>query len=161
MKRSLLYLVFCLLSVGSRASAADSATVYLFLSERCPICKSLVPELKKLYADFQPKGVRFIGLFPNTTISNTTTIKQFAEKYRIPFTLCLDESQTYVRRFSATVTPQAFFTDADGTVLYSGLIDNGFERVGRKRQVITAHYLRDAIESRLAGKPVPVAQTDP
>lgn len=44
---------------------------------------------------------------------------------------------------------------------YAGKIDNGFENIGKKRQVVTEHYLRDALESILLQKEIEIKETQP
>lgn len=131
------------------------------MSETCPICQSATLELKNLYAQYHSKGVDFIGVFPNETISNDASIAKFGKKYNLEFPLKLDQGQQWVKQFSATVTPQVFVTNEAQEVLYSGRMDNGFERVGKKRQVITEFYLKNALEDLLAKRMVAVKETAP
>ena len=133
----------------------DSITVYIFLSETCPICQSQTLELRNLYKDYAAKGIEFIGLFPNITLSNEATIHKFSRKYNIDFELRLDNAQKMKNQLSATHTPQVFvLRNVTGKVLYSGRIDNGFEGIGRRRQVTTEHYLKSALENIVQKIPV-------
>lgn len=145
---------------GFRASASV-ATVYLFMSETCPICQSATLNLRNLYEEYHAKGVDFVAVFPNVTVSNAGSIEKFAKKYHLDFSMRLDDNQQLTRRFSATVTPQVFVVNAADQVLYEGKIDNGFERVGKRRQVTTEHYLKNALDECLSGKPITVRHTEP
>lgn len=138
----------------------DSVTVYIFLTEACPICKSVTIELKKLEADYRSKGIRFVGVFPNLDRSNDTTIAKFAKAYKLPFELKLDQDHQLTKQFSATITPEVFVTrNRDWKVLYSGRINNGFESVGKRRQVITEHYLQTALDNLVQQQPINPAKT--
>ncbi|MFN8277260.1 MAG: redoxin family protein [Chitinophagales bacterium] len=148
---ALAFLIFSGKSAPCGTPARETApiTVYIFLSETCPICQSETIELKALYREFSPKGVRFVGLFPNETASDAASVRRFGKKYDLPFTLHIDSAQTMTQQLGATITPQVFVTNATGTVVYQGKIDNGFERIGRRRSVVTAHYLQSALQQLL------------
>ncbi|MCX6198087.1 MAG: redoxin domain-containing protein [Bacteroidetes bacterium] len=160
MKKTILlfFLLFGLFSVR----ASDSISVYIFLSETCPICKSQTLTLRQLYSEYSAKGVSFIGLFPNQEYSTNESIQQFGKKYKLDFELKRDEGQKMVKNFSATTNPQIFVVrKSTQQILYKGKMDNGFENIGKKRQVITEHYLRDALESILQKKEIVVKETQP
>lgn len=156
--------LFCLLLKFSYSCEAqsDSLTVYVFLSESCPICKNQTLTLKELYANYKDKGVSFIGIFPNRELSTPETIKKFAKKYKIPFELKKDENQLLTKQLSASITPEVFLVrTSTREILYSGKTDNSFERVGKRRQVVTAFYLRDALENILKNEKIKVPNTQP
>jgi thiol-disulfide isomerase/thioredoxin len=143
-----------------QARAGDSITVYIFLSETCPICQNQTLTLRQLNDEYSGKGITFQGVFPNLEFSTDESIRKFARKYKINFNLKRDEKQQLTNQLSATVTPQIYVVrNATQQVLYKGKTDNGFEGIGKKRQVITAHYLRDALQSILDNKPVAVNET--
>lgn len=155
---SILFLLFALVT----ARAADSVSVYIFLSESCPICKSQTLTLRQLHQQYSTKGISFTGLFPNQEYSTNESIRQFGKKYQLKFELKKDEGQKMVKQFSATTNPQIFVVqNATQKILYQGKLDNGFENIGKKREVITEHYLRDALESILQKKEVAIKQTQP
>jgi peroxiredoxin len=139
----------------------DSITVYVFLSETCPICQRVTLDLRTLDADYTDKGIRFTGIFPNTAVSTGESVSGFAEKYDLPFQMEIDESQELMQEFKATITPEVFVVrNSDRQVLYSGRIDNRYARVGKRRQVVTSHDLRDALDHILNGKEPDPAKTE-
>ena len=122
--------------------------VYVFLSESCPICQNITKELKDLHKEFAEKEFDFIGIMPNLSISNVESIKKFKNKYDLPFNLKLDREHSLTKELSATITPEVFvIRKSDNKILYSGKIDNSYERVGKRRTVVTEHYLKDALKS--------------
>lgn len=162
LNKGIAVLVLLLLFYFHKTSAQnkDSITVYVFLFESCPICQSLTIELKNLYTEFSSKGIEFIGIFPNTTISTEASIKKFKQKYNIPFTLKIDDEQKLTKQFSATITPQVFVVrKSDNKILYSGKVDNSYERIGKRRTVVNEHYLRTGLESILKGETPNPSQT--
>lgn len=143
-----LLLLFSFKKLPTQPSAQYAA--YIFLSENCPICQSETIELKNLNEQFAAKGVEFVGVFPNTSISTEASIKKFKQKFSIPFMLKIDAGQELTKQFSATITPQVFVVrKSDNKVLYSGKIDNSYERIGKRRTVVTEHYLQMALQSIL------------
>lgn len=142
--------------------AGDSISVYIFFSETCPICQNQTLTLRQLYDGYSGKGISFVGIFPNQDLSTTESIKKFGRKYKLDFDLRKDEQQQLTNRLAATVTPQVFvLNNITQQVLYKGKVDNSFESIGKKRQVITGHYLRDALQSILDQRDIAVKETPP
>lgn len=142
--------------------AGDSITVYVFLSETCPICQSQTLALRQLYDEYAGKGIAFQGVFPNMELSTDESIRKFARKYKLDFSLKRDGQQQLTNQLQATITPQVFVLNNNTQqVLYRGKVDNSYEGIGKRRQVITAHYLRDALQAALENKEPPVKETTP
>lgn len=127
-------------------------TVYVFMAQRCNICKYYTPALKELHADFSGEGVHFEGVFPNAH-STPEEIAAFDAEFDIPFPLHPDQ-EGLTARYGATVTPEVVLIDAQGTVLYQGRIDNSYVRVGKRRTRTTSSELKDALKAVTSGKPV-------
>jgi peroxiredoxin len=152
-----------LLTLGSTLNFAqtDSLKVIVFLSETCPICKSTTPELRKLHDEFASKGVEFMGVFPSQTATNTSTRKAFAEKYNLPFLLTDDPLQALTNQLSAQITPEVFVINKkNNQLIYRGLIDNSYIRVGKRRSVTTEFHLRKALEQFFAGHVEQIKSTE-
>lgn len=128
----------------SQNKIVNRATVYIFLSEVCPICQSYTLPLKKLHETYKDKGIRFVGLFPNDGVSKKD-INVFRKTYDIPFDLELDEGGVLAKKFHATITPEVFVEGKPGVILYSGRIDDSFYAIGKRRNSITTHELEDAL----------------
>lgn len=143
-----------------QGKAGDSISVYVFLSETCPICQNQTLTLRQLYDEYAGKGISFVGLFPNQDLSSRESIQKFGRKYKIDFELRKDEQQKLTTQLAATVTPEVFVVNnATQKVLYRGKVDNSFEGIGKKRQVITKHYLHDALKNILEQKEVVLKET--
>jgi thiol-disulfide isomerase/thioredoxin len=144
--------LFFVFSFNSSIAQMDSLKVIIFLSETCPICKNTTPELRKLYEDFSSKGVEFIGVFPSQNASNENTRNAFAEKYKLPFLLTGDSLHALTNQLSARITPEVFVINKkNNQLMYRGLVDNSYIRVGKRRSLTTEFYLRNAIEQSLIG----------
>ena len=142
--------------------AGDSITVYVFLSETCPICQSQTLTLRQLYDEYAGKGITFMGVFPNAELSTDESIRKFGRKYKLDFSLKRDEQQQLTNKLQATITPQVFvLNNRTQQVLYRGKVDNSYEGIGKRRQVITEHYLKNALQATLENKEPPVKETAP
>jgi hypothetical protein len=71
----------------------------------------------------------------------------------------IDSARKIANRARATVTPEAVLIDNQGQVRYRGRIDNFYADLGKPRQQVTAHDLRDALDAVLAGRRVPNPET--
>ncbi len=155
------FFLFLGLLLGNNA-LSKSLTVYLFLSETCPICQSVSLELKKLCKQFASDNIRFVGIFPDQINSNPGSRKAFASKYGIDFELQADSAFTLTNRFKATITPEVVVWDNENeSIVYRGKVDNSFASVGKRRTVVTEYYLRAAILHWEAGRRDLIVDTDP
>jgi peroxiredoxin len=149
MRRAIVGLFTFMTLVMAQANASaqrDSLTVYVFLSETCPICQSVSTSLRETAQHFQNQGVGFIGVFPSM-LSTSKTRQQFGKKYKLPFPLVADSALQLTQQFDASVTPEVVVVKhKTKEVMYRGLIDNSFEAVGRRRRVVTQHYLKNSLE---------------
>lgn len=125
-----------------------NGAVVVFLSAQCPVVRSYVARINQLAADYQAKGINFIGINSNAT-EDLNWVKSNMAEYGYKFPLLIDKGNVYADKLGATVTPEAFYIDSKGTLLYHGAIDN--DRSGKN---ITETYLKAAFEASLAGKKV-------
>ena len=123
-------------------------TVLIFIATRCPVSNGYNARMEKLAGDYAARGVRVVGINANST-EHAEEVKQHAAEKGLTFTILKDKGNVIADRFDAQVTPEAYLLDAAGKLVYHGPIDNS-----RNPETVTANYLRDAIESVLAGKPV-------
>ena len=152
MKRRFLLSILTCISLTTVAQT-DSLMVYVFLSETCPICKSTTPELQSLYRDYSSKGISFTGVFPNKSVSSIETREAFASKYKLKFPLIGDPEHAITNRLNAQITPEVFVVRVkNNELIYRGLIDNSYIRVGKRRSITTAFYLRNALEQYISGQ---------
>ncbi len=160
MKILLLIFVFAMTqtAVSQIRPADQKGTVFIFLSETCPICQSYTLPLKELYSIYKNKGIRFIGVFPNYYVTQKD-IEEFRKTYKIPFELQLDKDTVLTKKFNAGITPEVFVENDKGQLVYSGRIDDSFYAIGKRRKVVTTHELADAIAELVSGKTIRVPKT--
>ena len=136
------------------------AAVILFMFPDCPIATKSSAQLRQLIADFRPQGVEFYAVFPNKYI-HVDSILSYEREFQVHMAFLLDRDLHLTRYLGARVVPHAFVVTPDARVHYSGQIDNMFYALSRRRQVITEHYLRDALTAVLAGQPVKKTFSEP
>ncbi|MEN9611030.1 MAG: hypothetical protein RLZZ628_1844 [Bacteroidota bacterium] len=124
------------------------------------MCQGYAPVLNQLSLDFAAQGVAFIGVFPNYYATDSA-IAVFRKDYEVLFELQRDSGFVLTNRFGATITPQVVLEAVTGQVLYSGQIDNAYFRAGKRRGTTSDFYLRNAIQSVLNSKQVPLNRTQP
>lgn len=124
-----------------------NGAVIVFLSAQCPVVKGYNERISQIAADYQAKGINFIGINSNATESLDWVKSNAAENYKFP--VLKDEGNVIADKLGATVTPEAYYFDAKNVLVYHGAIDND-----RSGKAITDNYLRVAFDSTLSGKAV-------
>ncbi|MFN8358901.1 MAG: redoxin domain-containing protein [Candidatus Kapaibacterium sp.] len=137
----------------------NTATVFVFLSESCPICQKYTPTLRALWAEYAQNNIGFYGVFPESSL-DIDSVESFQRTYRLPFPLLFDTAQKLTTLLGARITPEVVVLSSEYEVLYQGRIDDLFPVIGRKRYKATTHELRDALMAILAGKVVQVKKTE-
>lgn len=125
-----------------------NGAVVMFLSAQCPVVKGYIARINSIAAAYKEKGINFIGINSNATESlewvSSDAMQNFAS-----FPMLIDKGNKLADKFGATVTPEAYYVDANNTLLYHGAIDN--DRSGKN---ITEEYLKTAFDASLAGRKI-------
>ena len=137
---------------------ALAITVLIFVSTDCPVSNRYAPEIRRLYDQFTPRGVRFRLVYPNP-MDDESAISKHRLAFGYPSIAERDPDHSLVKTAGATITPEAVIVDARGRVVYRGRIDDRFVELSRERPAPTQHDLRNALTAVLAGKPVTPSQT--
>ena len=74
-------------------------------------------------------------------------------------TAAIDRNRAVAKHAKVSVTPSVAVVDRKGAVRYRGRIDNAYADLGKPRQHVTSHDLRDALDAIVAGRPVPKPET--
>lgn len=134
-------------------SGAGKAELFVFLAPECPLSRNYTLTLNKLYDKYAGK-IQFAGIVPGSSYG-ATEVRKFVAEYAIRFPVYLDPEKSLVSLLGAGITPEAFLINGEN-LLYSGAIDNWAVSLGKQRQVVTEHYLEDAIQHYLQGQPLTV-----
>jgi peroxiredoxin len=150
---------------GKRHSLASftgaKALIVVFSCNHCPYVTGSEERMKRLYADFAPRGLAMIAINSNETDNHPTDsfehMVQRAKDQGFRFPYVCDESQDVAKAYGALRTPHFYLFDATCKLRYTGRLDDNPRSPGQE----TTHELRDAVEAVLAGKTVPVPLTNP
>lgn len=135
------------------------ALVVMFICNHCPFVKHIAGELVKLFEDYSPKGVRFVGISSNDVATHPDDspekmqIEAQLQGYR--FAYLYDETQAVAKAYHAACTPDIFVFDGSQHLVYRGQIDDS--RPGNGKPV-TGADLRGALDAVLASLPVSAKQ---
>lgn len=119
-------------------------SLFIFLSPECPLCQNYTRVLNKLEHQYGER-VKFYGIIPGKSYS-TDTIKAFAKKYKVFYSILVDGSSRLSRYLQATITPEVILLNEKNELVYKGAIDNWIKDLGKMRVRVTENYLQDAIE---------------
>lgn len=137
---------------------ANQSTILVMLSPECPLCQNYAATIAKLKLKY-PK-IHFYGIVPGKSY-RISEVAEFVSKYKINFPVLIDKNKQLTQYIQATTTPEALVIDRMGAVPYRGLIDNWAVSLGQKRQVITEHYLEEALADLNANKINSYKETKP
>jgi len=132
----------------------------------CPFCNNQYKTgaMQDLEKDMASKGVVWLivnSVNPNNASHRTPDqAKQEIADKKIVATAWIDDSSGAVGHlYGMKTTPDMYVIDKNGVLVYQGAIDN---KPDPQHDPHTArNYVREAVDSLLAGKPVPMAETKP
>lgn len=136
-----------------------NALLVMFICAHCPYVKHVNTGLAALGRDYEGKPIRIVAISSNDAATHPADspagLKAQAEEFGFVFPYLYDESQAVARAYKAACTPDFFLFDSDMKLVYRGQFDAS--RPGNGTPV-TGQDLRAAIDTVLAGKPVPTEQ---
>jgi thiol-disulfide isomerase/thioredoxin len=134
------------------------AYVLVFTNTSCPVAQRYLPVLQAMEKEYRGKDVQFVAVnsAEEDTLIATAT---HAVKFEVEFPVVKDFDAAVARAVGVTRTPEAVVLDSEKRLVYRGRIDDQFRLRGVRKDA-TAHELKDAIESVLAGKPVKTPETE-
>ena len=112
---------FQLASIGgasiSLADLRGQPAVLVFWTAWCPVCKEEAPQFNQLAAQYEPRGVRVLGINIQDSLARTESgIKDFGIRYAV----VRDADAAVARLYKVTGTPTIVILDRQGTVRYFG-----------------------------------------
>ena len=139
---------------------AGVANVLLFVATDCPVSNSYAPEIQRICDAYASSGIRCSLIYEEAGVT-ARAVRRHLDDYRYRgITAAIDADGTLASRVHASITPEAVVVDRRGAIRYRGRIDNFYAALGRPRQSVTAHDLRDALGAIAAGRPVTAPETE-
>lgn len=150
----------------SKLSAPDTEKlllqggVFVFYDPACPICLEYFPTIQKLAAKDGDLGPFYLVM----RSADEDAAARFAKEYlegqaaQSSIKLLVDSDGSLRKALAATTTPQAFLV-REGKTLYSGRIDNRYESIGNRRNVVTSNDLADVLDELRKGGNIEAKKT--
>ena len=150
---------FTLPDTGDSERSLETPAVVVFTCNHCPYALAWHERIVAAARDYP--DVRFYAINPNNAETHPgdsfgAMKSRVAEEGDWPMPYLRDESQEVARAYGAKTTPDVFVVDAEGVVRYRGAPDADHEDPSLK-----AGWLREALDSVLAGEDVARPETDP
>lgn len=137
----------------------EKGTLVIFSCNHCPWVKAWEDRLVAIGNAYSARGVGVIAINSNDPKAypedGLTQMQERARAKNYLFPYVVDTTSEVGRVFGATHTPEAFLFDSSGRLVYHGAIDDN----ARNSEKVQHHYLRDALESVIAGKRPEVQET--
>lgn len=157
---------FCLPGIDGKTYSLrdfDHAPILIvvFSCNHCPYVVGSEERIKKLYADYQPRGVAMIAINSNETRNHPTDsfdhMVSHAREVGLNFPYVRDDSQQVALAYGALRTPHFYVFSKDRKLRYTGRMDDNPRDASKAK----THELRDALDALLAGKQPAVPLTNP
>jgi len=136
--------------------------IVMFTCNHCPFARKYEQRIMDLDKKYASKGFPVIAISPNDpSIAPEDSYDELgkrAKEKHYTFPYAYDETQAVAAAFGATKTPHAFLVVKENGKLvlkYMGAIDDNTDDAS----AVKNHYLGDAIDAVISGKPVAVTET--
>jgi peroxiredoxin len=151
---------------GIMVSLADfkdaKGFIVIFDCNTCPMSRAYNSRIIALNKKYASQGFPVVLINPNSAEvvaeESFDAMQKHAKEHGYDFPYLYDQSQDVVRKFNPTNTPHTFILNKTPNglkVAYIGAIDNN-SRDGAKAD---KHFVEEAVNELLAGKPVTVTKT--
>jgi peroxiredoxin len=138
-----------------------NAVVVIFSCNHCPYVQAWQDRMVQIQSAYMSKGVQLIAINANDASKypddSFAKMKERAREKSFNFPYLYDETQKVARAYAAQRTPEVFLFDKSSTLQYHGSIDDNYDDPAAVKE----HYLRNALDSVLAGTKAPVSETKP
>ncbi|WP_158633367.1 redoxin domain-containing protein [Tautonia sociabilis] len=131
----------------------------VFLWTPCPISNQYSPTLNAIAGQADATRVRFVGLYVDADLTDEE-VADHAREYALEFPIGRRGAVGLARSLGLETVPSAIVVDDRGRIRYRGRIDDQFFDLGRRRQIVRSHDLKDAIAAVLAGEAIAEPRTE-
>ncbi|MGB2640870.1 MAG: redoxin domain-containing protein [Candidatus Acidiferrum sp.] len=149
--------------------AASPILVVVFTCDHCPIAQMYEERIQQLETDYRDRGVAVVAIQPNdpkairideldsSDLSDSLDEMKIRVAYKhLHYPYLYDgETQSVARTYGPQATQHVFIFDKDRKLRYQGRIDNSY-----RKEMVTTHDARIAIDALLANREVAVKKTN-
>jgi glutathione peroxidase-family protein len=143
--------------VSMSENRAAKGYIIIFTCNHCPFSRAYEGRIIALDKKYASQGYPVLAINPNDPSAyeedSFENMKAVAKSKGYSFDYMQDENQDVARAFGATRTPSAYIVKREGdrfTMQYIGAIDDNSQDANG----VTKHYIEDALNNLLSGKPV-------
>lgn len=138
--------------------ASKKAVVIMVQGNGCPIVRQALPALAQVRDEYRDQGVEFLLLNSNLQDPRALVVKE-ADEFKIDFPILLDEGQHIGTALGVMRTSEVFVIEPSSwKLVYRGPMDDRLSY--EKQRPARHHYLIDALDAVLAGRPVQAPRVD-
>ena len=103
---------------GAADTADETGEIVLvyFWATWCPNCRKEVDFINGLWARYQPKGLRLVGVTNNTRGQTDATVQKYIQDHGFSFPVAVDAEGKTSRALNGGSVPSAVLIDGDGRV---------------------------------------------
>ena len=146
-------------TINLQTLKGDIGTVIMFICNHCPFVKHVNPEIVKLAADYQKRGVGFIAISSNDVENypedGPDQMKDNAKQEGYTFSYLYDETQDTAKAYQAACTPDFYLFDDNLALVYRGQLDDSRPGNGIP---MTGKDLRNALDALIANTKIDAEQ---
>ena len=144
---------------------AGTANAIFFIQSDCPISNWYAPVVQQVCRDYASRGVGCTLIYEDVDLGASPQgldgdVRRHLQEYRYSnMAAAIDRTRAVARHAKVSVTPSVAVVDRAGAVRYRGRINDAYADLGKPRQQVTSHDLRDALDAVIAGRRVSTPET--
>ena len=135
------------------------AVVLMIYGNGCGIVQKSLPRLREIRDEYKARGVEFLLIDSNLQDNRNAVARESAD-FGNDLPILIDETQLIGEALGVDRTAEVFVVDPKNwRLVYRGPMDDRLF-YGAQKPDAKKHYLTDALDATLAGKPVAVAKAE-
>jgi hypothetical protein len=139
--------------------AEARAVIIMIQGNGCPIVRNAWPHYRQLRESYRDRGVEFLMLNSNLQDDRASVLRE-SGTFGIDAPILIDRAQSVGESLQLIRTAEVLLLDpATWEIVYRGPIDDRLTYEAQK-PAATEHYLRDALDALLAGRPIEVPRRE-
>jgi peroxiredoxin/mono/diheme cytochrome c family protein len=138
--------------------AGKKAVVVVFIGTGCPVNDLYLPRLAEMAKEYSKKEVAFLAIASNHG-EEPAAVAKHVKAHGVEFPVLMDRNNRLADILLAERTCETLIINGlNAKIMYRGAIDDQYTPTAKKGQP-TQNYLKDALESIIAGKVIPTKAT--
>ena len=135
----------------------SKGTVVVVRDPECPVSRRYGPRIAKLAQRFGTAGFGFVFIYLNEEL-DAARLREDAQALGVSGTFAAGGSFALADALGVKSTGEVFVLDAGHRLRFRGAVDDQYG-LGYTKDVATRHYLRNALDELLEGRPVQTPAT--